>query len=77
MPLAYPRYKHEIREEDKDGIRKLVGVQHHHLVSPEVLRELNSGRSRGQKPAAEAQSHVASLVREDPAHLAQLILMED
>ncbi|KFM26104.1 Bystin [Auxenochlorella protothecoides] len=75
------RYKNEIRAEDKEALRRLLSRQSHHLVTPEVLRELDAGRSRGQKPAAGegagAQSRTASHVREDPAKLAPLILMED
>lgn len=75
------RYKNEIRAEDKEALRRLLSRQSHHRVTPEVLRELDAGRSRGQKPAAGegagAQSRTASHVREDPAKLAPLILMED
>ena len=45
------RYKHEIRAEDKASLRKLVDVQHHYQIGPEVKRELAQGRSRGEKDA--------------------------
>ena len=50
------RYKHEIRAEDKQLLRKLVDHQHHYQIGPEVKRELAQGRSRGEKdPEAEAE----------------------
>ena len=42
------RYKQEIRAEDKLLLRKLVEAQHHYQIGPEVKRELNHGRSRGE-----------------------------
>lgn len=73
------RYKAEIREEDKPALRSLIGRQRHYLVSPEILRELDAGRSRGQKAPLSAlpQSATGAVVKEDPAHLAPLILMDD
>lgn len=47
------RYKKELTREDKDKLRRLCGVQKHYLMTPEVLRELQSGVSRGE---AEAQA---------------------
>ena len=38
------RYKHEIRKEDKEGLRKLIKVQYHYQVSPEITRELDASR---------------------------------
>jgi len=34
------RYKADIRAEDKDSLLKLIEIQHHYLVSPEIAREL-------------------------------------
>jgi essential nuclear protein 1 len=42
------RYKRVIREEDKARLRKLVDLQHHYLIGPEIKRELNIGPSRGE-----------------------------
>ena len=39
-------YKSEIRREDKDALRALLRKQFHHLVTPEILRELDASRSR-------------------------------
>ncbi|CAI5483832.1 unnamed protein product [Closterium sp. Yama58-4] len=48
------RYKNELTQEQKADIKSLItSRQHHHLMSPEVLRELQSStRSRGQPDAA-------------------------
>lgn len=35
--------------QDKESLRGLLKHQFHHGVSPEVLRELNHGASRGQR----------------------------
>lgn len=40
----FPRYKHEIRKEDKEALRKLIKVQYHYQVSPEITRELDASR---------------------------------
>ena len=38
------RYKHETRQEDKEALRKLIKVQYHYQVSPEITRELDASR---------------------------------
>ncbi|KAL7600121.1 bystin [Lactuca sativa] len=43
------RYKHELTKEQKDDINYLVKKQRHKLVTPEILRELNNSRIRGEK----------------------------
>ncbi|KAG5532352.1 hypothetical protein RHGRI_026844 [Rhododendron griersonianum] len=43
------RYKNELTKEDKANLNLLVGNQRHKLVTPEILRELNSSRNRGDK----------------------------
>lgn len=43
------RYKHELRKEDKENLNTLMQNQRHYLVTPEILRELNSSRVRGEK----------------------------
>lgn len=44
------RYKEELTIEQKGALRALVAKKHHYLMSPEILRELNSSnRLRGQK----------------------------
>ncbi|CAI7729646.1 unnamed protein product [Closterium sp. NIES-53] len=48
------RYKNELTQQQKADIKFLItSRQHHHLMSPEILRELQSStRSRGQPDAA-------------------------
>lgn len=43
------RYKNELRKEDKVNLNTLVAEQRHKLVTPEILRELNNSRNRGEK----------------------------
>ena len=45
------RYKTEVRREDKEALRDLVKRQHHYALTPEILREIDSSRSRGEQPA--------------------------
>ncbi|KAL8255212.1 hypothetical protein R6Q59_033433 [Mikania micrantha] len=43
------RYKHELTKDQKDDINYLVKKQRHKMVTPEILRELNNSRNRGEK----------------------------
>ncbi|KAK4398249.1 Bystin [Sesamum angolense] len=43
------RYKNELTKEDKTNLNTLVERQRHKLVTPEILRELNNSRNRGEK----------------------------
>ncbi|KAH6780816.1 bystin-like protein [Perilla frutescens var. hirtella] len=43
------RYKNELTKEDKADLTTLVQRQRHKLVTPEILRELNNSRNRGEK----------------------------
>ncbi|KAL6554327.1 hypothetical protein OROMI_020000 [Orobanche minor] len=43
------RYKNELTKEDKAKLNTLVERQRHKLVTPEILRELNNSRNRGDK----------------------------
>ncbi|RAL39414.1 hypothetical protein DM860_002947 [Cuscuta australis] len=45
------RYKADLLKEDKSSIIRLVEKQRHHLITPEILQELNKSRSRGEKEA--------------------------
>ena len=47
------RYKHEIRKEDQEALRKLIKVQYHYQVSPEITRELDASRYAVSKPQPE------------------------
>ncbi|KAL1348441.1 bystin [Arachis hypogaea] len=43
------RYKNELLKEDKDNLRILLEKQSHRLITPEIIRELNHSRNRGEK----------------------------
>ncbi|CAN1170609.1 ENP1 [Linum perenne] len=43
------RYKNELQKEEKQRLRMLVGRQKHYLVTPEIVRELDNSRNRGEK----------------------------
>ncbi|CAA6660444.1 unnamed protein product [Spirodela intermedia] len=43
------RYKNELTGEDKDNIDRLLQHQKHHLVTPEIRRELRDSLNRGEK----------------------------
>ncbi|KAG6755235.1 hypothetical protein POTOM_041053 [Populus tomentosa] len=47
--LSDTSYKNELQKEDKDNLRRLVLRQKHKLVSPEIIRELDNSRNRGEK----------------------------
>lgn len=79
------RYKTEVRREDKDALRDLVKRQHHYALTPEILRELDSSLSRGEKGAGGAQQisklavvgAAAGGSAENPRDLAPIIMMDD
>ena len=77
------RYKTEVRAEDKTALRDLVKRQHHYALTPEILRELDSSRSRGEAaPAPDAGAPVSKVAAaggsgEDPRDLAPIIMMDD
>ncbi|KAH1130559.1 hypothetical protein J1N35_001937 [Gossypium stocksii] len=43
------RYKNELLKEDKNNLRVLLETQKHKLVTPEIMRELDNSRNRGEK----------------------------
>ncbi|XP_060965133.1 bystin-like [Cannabis sativa] len=43
------RYKNELQKEDKVSLRALLEKQNHKLITPEITRELNNSRNRGEK----------------------------
>lgn len=75
------RYKAEIRREDKDSLRALCKIQYHYKMTPEVLRELDSSKSRGEKETNAMQT--ASVFfggikgHENPNDLAPMIMLDD
>ena len=60
------RYKHEIRKEDKEALRKLIKVQYHYQVSPEITRELDASRCDLQ--------HTASCILRTACYLVQHLM---
>ncbi|KAE8687217.1 Bystin, putative isoform 3 [Hibiscus syriacus] len=51
------RYKNELRKEDKDNLRILLETQKHKLVTPEIMRELDNSRNRGEVDDPMKMSH--------------------
>ncbi|CAJ1812894.1 unnamed protein product [Sphenostylis stenocarpa] len=43
------RYKNELQKDDKDRLRNLLEKQRHNFVTPEISRELDHSRHRGEK----------------------------
>ncbi|XVE54694.1 hypothetical protein DITRI_Ditri03aG0102600 [Diplodiscus trichospermus] len=43
------RYKNELRKEDKINLRTLLEIQKHKFLTPEIIRELDNSRNRGEK----------------------------
>ncbi|KAF8407717.1 hypothetical protein HHK36_006852 [Tetracentron sinense] len=43
------RYKNELTRDDKNNLDHLIQYQKHHLVTPEIRRELKNSRNRGEK----------------------------
>ncbi|CAM6095048.1 unnamed protein product [Calypogeia fissa] len=43
------RYKNELSEEDKENLKRVMRQHRHYLVTPEIHRELQHSRHRGQK----------------------------
>lgn len=43
------RYKNELQKEDKENLKLLLEKQNHFLVTPEISRELDHSRNRGEK----------------------------
>ena len=82
MLCLEPRYKHEIRREDQEALQRLVKMQYHRKMTPEIQRELEAARARGDKevpgtPALIAKSHVLKHVTEDVRSLPPVMMDED
>jgi essential nuclear protein 1 len=54
------RYKHDITAAQKEELRVLFKNQFHHLITPEIRRELFSGHSRGEAPQGSMRGSVGS-----------------
>ncbi|KAG9453323.1 hypothetical protein H6P81_006227 [Aristolochia fimbriata] len=46
------RYKNELTKDDKVNLDRLIQYQKHHLVTPEIRRELKNSRNRGEEDDA-------------------------
>jgi essential nuclear protein 1 len=46
------RYKNELSEQDKESLKTVMRKHRHYLVTPEIHRELQHSRHRGQKEAS-------------------------
>ena len=86
------RYGSEIRAEDRPVLQRLVRAQYHHLVSPEIQRELSAAGPRGGNKSGNAALLPGSKTgagggavpmrsgvktAEDPRHLPAVELMDD
>ncbi|XP_039018865.1 bystin-like [Hibiscus syriacus] len=75
------RYKNELRKEDKDNLRILLETQKHKLVTPEIMRELDNSRNRGEvdDPMVLASSvHVINkTIEEDRFDIPEVPMEED
>uniref|UniRef100_A0A7C9DI41 Bystin n=1 Tax=Opuntia streptacantha TaxID=393608 RepID=A0A7C9DI41_OPUST len=75
------RYKHELRKEDKENLNNLMQKQRHYLVTPEILRELNNSRNRGEKEDISMMSSPISVINktieEDRFDIPEVPMEED
>ena len=65
--------QHEVRDEDREGLKALCRVQYHHAVTPEVQRALAAAPRRGAAPPPATALRAV----EDPGKLPPVELMED
>ncbi|CAO2821957.1 unnamed protein product [Amaranthus hypochondriacus] len=75
------RYRHDLRKEDKDNLNQLMQKQRHYLVTPEILRELNNSRNRGEKDNGNmlmsSVSVINKTVEEDRFDIPEVPMEED
>ncbi|KAL1161373.1 hypothetical protein V6Z11_A07G129700 [Gossypium hirsutum] len=76
------RYKNEMLKEDKNNLRVLLETQKHKFVTPEIMRELDNSRNRGEKeddPMLLASSvHVINkTIEEDRFDIPEVPMEED
>ncbi|KAL8506202.1 hypothetical protein ACS0TY_017168 [Phlomoides rotata] len=76
------RYKNELTKEDKSDLNTLVEKQRHKLVTPEILRELNNSRNRGDKDndlmsISSPISVVTKTIQEDRFDIPEVPMEED
>ncbi|GAB4861810.1 snoRNA-binding rRNA-processing protein [Ancistrocladus abbreviatus] len=76
------KYKNELRKEDKTDLNHLLLKQKHRLVTPEILRELNNSRNRGEKEDDNVQttsptSVIIKPIEEDRFDIPEVPMEED
>ncbi|XP_041022233.1 bystin [Juglans microcarpa x Juglans regia] len=76
------RYKNDLRKEDKDSLRNLLEKQKHKLVTPEIRRELNNSRNRGEKEddlmlISSSVSVINKTIEEDRFDIPEVPMEED
>ncbi|KAI3465976.1 hypothetical protein Pfo_022639 [Paulownia fortunei] len=69
------RYKNELTKEDKFNLNTLLERQRHKLVTPEILRELNNSRNRGDKEDDLMSIYILFSLLKDEFHI--LTIQED
>ncbi|CAH9107522.1 unnamed protein product [Cuscuta europaea] len=76
------RYKADLRKEDKANIINLVERQRHHMITTDILQELNHSRSRGEKeddpmPITSPVSVITKTIKEDMFDIPEVPMEED
>uniref|UniRef100_A0A1J3IZN6 Bystin n=1 Tax=Noccaea caerulescens TaxID=107243 RepID=A0A1J3IZN6_NOCCA len=76
------RYKYELLKEDKEHLQTLLQRQNHHLVTPEIQRELKGSRNRGETedPMLTNSSSVSTInkpIEEDRFDIPEVPMEED
>ncbi|KAL1337993.1 bystin [Arachis hypogaea] len=76
------RYKNELLKEDKDNLRILLEKQKHRLITPEIIRELNHSRNRGEKEEdvmsiSSPMSVIIKPIQEDRFDIPEVPMEED
>jgi essential nuclear protein 1 len=71
------RYKYEILKEDKEHLQTLLQRQKHHLVTPEILRELKDSRNRGEKEDPMVDNFAPVPAKEDRFDIPEVPMEED
>ncbi|CAM6088566.1 unnamed protein product [Calypogeia fissa] len=66
------RYKNELSEEDKENLKRVMRQHRHYLVTPEIHRELQHSRHRGQKDGG-----VPSIQPRPPGSISKQAMEED
>ncbi|XP_047321620.1 bystin [Impatiens glandulifera] len=74
------RYKNELTKEDKENLKYLVEKQRHKEVTPEIHRELDNSRNRGEKEDVEMptlNSVINNPINEDRFDIPDVPMEED